>query len=268
MLHDLWRVLTLLVGFVFGIYVAVLLHESGHALGAILHGDRVYAIVMQIPAPAGYVQASSSSWMLTWGGVFFGALFSLPPLLLARLLSSKSMGRFAALLVSALCLAHNGLYLAVGSIIPFADAAGMVDRGAPRWFLFVLGVPLLAGFIVVLSRAIVMIGLRPADSVSKWIIVAELGLLPLPALAVAATVLAPGQQHGATMLAMVLWGAAYAGAFATAALRARSMIMARSADFENLVLPPRWSATFTLFLGALLVIILELLVCRPVASTI
>ena len=31
---DIWRVLTLLMGFLFGIYVAVFLHKCGHALGA------------------------------------------------------------------------------------------------------------------------------------------------------------------------------------------------------------------------------------------
>jgi hypothetical protein len=153
------EVLTLLAGFVFGIYVTVFLHECGHALGALLNGDKVYAVVMEIPAPAGYVQPSKSSWMCTWGGVFFGSLFSLPPLLLARYLPTRLAIRYAALMVAALCLAHNGLYLFVGSITPFADVAGMIARGAPRWLLFLLGLPLLAGSATVLARAVAMVGL-------------------------------------------------------------------------------------------------------------
>ena len=78
---HLWRFLTLMLGFILAIYAGVLLHECGHALGALLHGDRVFAVVMEIPAPAGYPQTSATSWMLSWGGIFFGSLFGLVPLL-------------------------------------------------------------------------------------------------------------------------------------------------------------------------------------------
>jgi hypothetical protein len=127
----------------------------------------------------------------------------------------------------------------------------------------VLGIPLLAGFVMVLSGAIAMVGPRPADSAWKWIVVAELGLLPLPGVAVVATLVTPGQQHGATTLPMVLWCATYAAGFALAALRARSVIGARTTDFERSLLAQRWSVPLTLFAWAMLVIAFEGLVCRP-----
>jgi hypothetical protein len=263
-LNGFWQVLTLLAGFVFGIYVAVFLHECGHALGAVLNGDKVYAIVMQIPAPAGYVQASNSSPMNTWGGVIFGSLFSLVSMLFAYVLPATSMTRFAALMVTALCLAHNGLYLSVGAIAPFSDAAGMIAYGAPRWLLFVLGIPLLIGFVITLSHTIGMIGLRPTDSLRKYIVIAELGLLPIPAIAVVAAVAQPGGAHGATTLPMALWGAAYAAGFAIAAQRARSLIMVRTTDLENAQLRQHWRVPSTLFLLAVVVIALEWLLSRPV----
>jgi hypothetical protein len=46
-----------------------------------------------------------------------------------------------ALLVASFCLAHNGLYLFVGSLVPFADAANMIGLGAPRWLLFLFSIP-------------------------------------------------------------------------------------------------------------------------------
>jgi hypothetical protein len=173
------------------------------------------------------------------------------------------MGRFAALMVAAFCLAHNGLYLSVGSLAPFSDAAGMIGLGAARWLLFLLGIPLLVGFVFVLSAAITMVGFRPADSARKWVVFGEIGLLPLPAVMVIGTLVAPGQQHGATALPMVIWGVGYAVCFAIAAWRARSLVMARSGDVERVVLPQRWSVTVTLFTWVLLVIAVEFLAFRP-----
>jgi hypothetical protein len=167
-------------------------------------------------------------------------------------------------MVTALALAHNGLYLSVGGIAPFADAAGMVALGVPRLLLFVCGVPLLAGFVVVMSRAIAMVGCHPSDSLWKWIAVVELGLLPLPALALVATLVAPGQQHGATVLPMFLWSATYAAGFAVAALRVRTTERDRKTDTESARLPQRWTVTLALLGCTALVILLEWRFCRPV----
>jgi hypothetical protein len=260
---DLWRVLTLMIGFILAIYVGVLLHECGHALGALLHGDRVYAIVMQIPAPAGYPQVSQSSWMLAWGGIFFGSLFSAVPLLAARFLPAKSTGRFACLLLGAVCLAHNGLYLSVGSITPFSDVKNMIGYGAPRPLLFVLGIPLLAGFVAALIRAVAMVGSRPGDSMWKWIAIVEVAMMPIPAVAVIATLVAPGQQHGATTLAMALLAAIHAAGFAIAAIRTHGTADRQDKNPEASHLQQRWTVTLALFACTALVIAIESLVCRP-----
>src|SRR4051812_11292539 len=127
LINDTRKVLTLLPGFLFGIYVGAFLHELGHGLGVVLNGDRLFALVMQAPLPAGYPVASNpGSFLCVWGGVLFGTLFSLPALLLARILPAQSLGRFMALMTAAYCLAHNGLYLFAGSLAPFSDAAGMI----------------------------------------------------------------------------------------------------------------------------------------------
>ena len=255
---HLWRFLTLMLGFILAIYAGVLLHECGHALGALLHGDRVFAVVMEIPAPAGYPQTSATSWMLSWGGIFFGSLFGLVPLLTTRFLPAASTRRFVCFLLGAVCLAHNGLYLSVGSITPFSDVENIIRYGAPRPLLFVLGLPLLAGFSAAVARALAMVGTRPGDSAWKWITLVEFAMMPLPAAAVIATLVAPGKQHGATILPMVLWAAVHAAVFAFAALRART------AAADTARLPQRWTVPLWLFAGAALIIVLEWRICRPV----
>jgi hypothetical protein len=70
----------------------------------------------------------------------------------------------------------------------------MINLGAPRWFLFVLRVPLLVGFIFVLSSAIRSVGLSPTESLSRWIVVVESGLLTFPAAMVATMFFMPLQS--------------------------------------------------------------------------
>ena len=91
LVNDVRRIVILFAGFAFGIHVAVFLHECGHALGGWLSGGVVVDFVMQAPLPAGYVQMDASgpsnpfyANMLWWGGVTFGSLAALAPLLFAR----------------------------------------------------------------------------------------------------------------------------------------------------------------------------------------
>src|SRR5262249_42182532 len=114
--NDFRRTLTLFAGFLIGIHIAVFLHELGHALGTWIGGGHVSAIVMLAPLPAGYVTGSAPNPLPSiWGGVAFGSLCTLAPLLAARCLDAKSPVRFAALMTAAFCLGHNAIYLFVGS---------------------------------------------------------------------------------------------------------------------------------------------------------
>jgi len=261
LLNHIRNILTLFAGFALGIHVAVFLHELGHALGIWIGGGTVTAIVMMAPLPAGTVEGSAPNpFPNVWGGVAFGTLCTLAPLLAAWRLAPQSPVRFAALMVAAFCLAHNAIYLFVGSFAPFGDARNMILLGAPRLLLFVLGLPLLIGFVVVLSSAIQAVGLRPTDSAWKWIVVVELGLLPVPALTVI-----PLFSHATPSdmkLSMSLLVATYAACFAIAARRARAGALSRG-DPEISQMPQRWWVTVALFAAAVLFILVEWVAFRP-----
>lgn len=252
---TLRRVLTILAGFVLAIHVAVLFHELGHAMGYWVAGGRVTGIVMLAPLPAGYVRGyAMSTWQMVYGGVVFGTAVTVLPLLLARWIARNSVAWFWLMMWAACCLAHNGLYLFVGGIAPFGDAEGMVNRGAPRWALMLLGLPLLAGFVELLGRALGKVGMKRNESVRRWMGISLLGLLPLPLLTVLPVLFSAGQRS--MHRPMLIYILVYTACFVLGILRAR-------ARGTEQMMPQTWRAAIVLGIGAVLVIGLELVAFRP-----
>ena len=262
LLNNIRMILTLFAGFAIGIHIAVFLHELGHALGYWISGGSVIAIVMNAPAPTGYVSGSSAdSRPPIWGGVVFGSLCTLIPLAISKYSAKLATVRFAALMVAAFCLAHNGLYLFVGGILPFGDALGMIDLGAPHWLLILLGLPLLTGFVVVLASAIQAVNFDPAEPIWKWIIIVELGLFPVPALTLV-PLLSPATSR-AMKSSMLLYAACYAACFAIAAYRARLVAQSHDAPNKSSQMPQSWQVTAALFAVGIVIVAIEWGAFRP-----
>lgn len=254
--NDVRNVLTLFAGFLIGMHLAVFLHELGHALGYWLSGGHVVAIVMQAPLPAGHVLGNGPNRFLpVWGGVAFGSLITAAPLLMAWQLSPRSPVRFAALMTAAFCLGHNGMYLFVGSIVPFADALNMISLGAPRWLLFLLGAPLLIAFVLVLTSAIRAVGVRATESVWKRILVAELGLLSFPGVMVVSMLFMPVPAE--VRLPTITFVCCYAVCFGVAEYRACDTDLSGVTGHARIQMPPNWTSTLALLAAAGLVIGLE-----------
>ncbi len=249
--------LTLLAGFFIGIHLAVGVHEVGHALGSLVSGVKVHAIVMFTPFPAGYVLPASEAFWHVWGGVAFGTVMAVVPLAASRGLTRYPALRLCARFTAACCLGHNAIYLVAGSILPFGDALNMMHLGAPRWLLLVLGLPLLSGFVVVLASCVEMLELPPAAPAWKWIVAAEFGLLPLPALMVWMIFASP-KETAMRQPMLVLLGL-YAVCFFAATYRAREGGGLRMAERGRRI-SWRWTSTLAMFAGAVLVVGLEWLV--------
>ena len=204
----------LFAGFLVSMHLAVLAHELGHALGILFGGGRVERIEMLTPLPAGFVRGNTPvPWLQTWGGVLFGVLATAIPLAITRTSEHRPFLRFLALMTAAFCLGHNGVYLFVGGLIPFADASTIAALGTPRWLLVLLGAALLIGFAAALRRAIQP--LRGTLSRPQWLAAVEIGLLAIPALMLT-FLLASGRdaEMRAPMTGLV---SAYALCFALAA---------------------------------------------------
>jgi hypothetical protein len=258
---DARRMLTLLVGFALGIHAGVLLHELGHALGALLAGGQVTAVVMQAPLPVGFVRSSAAgSAPVVWGGVGFGTLFCLLPLLLSRKARPGTALWLAVLMSASLGLAHNGLYLVVGALAPFADAAEMVRLGAPRLLLGILGLPVLGLAVRGLATVLAEIGLSPREPFWRWLAVVEPPLLAVPLVMMAGL---PPTADGALRTAMTLLVSGYAICFAAAAWQARRALAKRAASDDQLTAPPAWSVPLKLAVAAVLLIAAEVVFFHP-----
>lgn len=256
LLNNVRRIVTLFAGFVIGMHAAVLLHEFGHVLGFWYSGGTVVRIVMQAPLPAGHVNGHGPKELAhfwVWGGVVFGSIITVAPLAIAMRRRFPPLICFAALMTAAFCLGHNGMYLFIGSVIPFSDAFDMINLGAPRWFLFVLGVPLIIGFIFVLSSAIQMVDLSPTESLFRWIIVVESGLLTFPAVMVASMFFMPVPTS--VRSPTIAFVSCYAVCFAIATYRARLAL--RHSEIKHAQMTQRWSAPCVLTLAAVLLVVAE-----------
>jgi hypothetical protein len=147
------------------------------------------------------------------------------------------------------------MYLFVGSMIPFADASNMIALGAPRWLLFLFGVPLLGGFVVVLTSAIQFVVFCPTESLWKRIIVVELGLLTFPALMVGSMFFMPVPQS--VRLPTITFVTCYAVCFCIAAYRVRAPVTTRDSDVESTSMNQNWFNLFALILSAVVLVVVE-----------
>ena len=109
-------------------------HESGHALGALLTGGHVQRIVLPI---LGFsrtdVSPNLNPLLEVWAGPVWGCVVPLSILLIAR--RPWPIWRFFA----GFCLIANGSYLAVGWSMHAGDAWELVRLGMPRSLLTGVG---------------------------------------------------------------------------------------------------------------------------------
>lgn len=259
MLDDLRRILTLFAGFTIAIHVAVLLHEFGHAFGYWCSGGTVSAIVMEAPLPAGHVTGTSESRLMpVWGGVAFGVMAGFVLQFISWSLSRCPRLHFAVKMSAAFCFAHNGMYLLVGSLLPFADALNMITLGAPRWLLFPIGVALIVMFVLALTDAVGCVHIGASRSVWRWIMIIELGLWSFLGLMVTSMAFMPVPAD--VRKPTIAFVFCYAVCFAVTAIRARGKCGKKGANISPM--PQEWSTFFALTAGAVILIGIEWITFR------
>jgi hypothetical protein len=116
----------------------MLVHESGHVLGATLTGGTVQRMVWY-PTIISRTDVSPNPHPLieVWAGPIVGAVI---PLLGA--IASQFFRLSAAYLVfffAGFCLIANGAYIGLGAICPIGDGKELINHGVPNWTLAVFG---------------------------------------------------------------------------------------------------------------------------------
>jgi len=116
----------------------MLVHESGHVLGAVFTGGRVRRVVWH-PAVISRTDVRPNPHPLieVWAGPLIG---SIVPLAFAVLASVIRL-RVAHVLwvVAGFCLIANGAYIGIGAVRPVGDAKELIELGVARWTLALFG---------------------------------------------------------------------------------------------------------------------------------
>lgn len=119
-------------------YGMMIVHESGHVLGAWLTGGRVAEVVLH---PLSFsrtdVVESQHPAFVTWAGLVWGVALPVAAWLVARAARWKLAYLLRAF--AGFCLIANGAYLASAIVAPVGDAEELIRLGTPAWVMAVIG---------------------------------------------------------------------------------------------------------------------------------
>ncbi len=123
--------------FVFSYNLSNLIHESGHALNAVLTGGSLNKITM---SPLSWCYASTSGGnkiFVTWGGFLWQTI--VPTALLILLWRFKSRLSLFALFLVLVSFAVSGIYMITGALAGIGDGGNLVRYGIPPFILLTVG---------------------------------------------------------------------------------------------------------------------------------
>jgi hypothetical protein len=116
----------------------MVVHESGHVVGAWLTGGKVERIVAH-PLTFSRTDLSQNPrpLLVAWAGPVGGCLFPFGAFGLAFL--CRMPGLYLLQFFAAFCLIANGAYIGVGSFLGAGDAGDLLRHGAATWQLWAFG---------------------------------------------------------------------------------------------------------------------------------
>jgi hypothetical protein len=136
---ERWRQIVLVVSIGWISWLTMMLvHESGHVLGALCTGGTVRRVVWQ-PAIISRTDVLPNPHPLVevWAGPLFGSLFPLAVAAIA--FAARLPVSYLFWIVAGFCLIANGAYIGIGVIQPVGDANEMLEHGMASWPMAVFG---------------------------------------------------------------------------------------------------------------------------------
>jgi hypothetical protein len=116
----------------------MLVHESGHVLGAWLTGGTVSKVVAR---PWTFSRTdlydNPHPLVVAWAGPVGGVLLPLAALSVAS--ACRMPGTYLVRFFTGVCLIANGAYLGVGSFVGAGDAGDLLRHGSAMWQLWSFG---------------------------------------------------------------------------------------------------------------------------------
>jgi len=116
----------------------MLVHETGHVLGAIASGGTIRQVVWHpMVLSRTDVEPNPHPLIELWAGPIIGSL--LPTIVASICLAFRLRSAYLIWVVVGFCLTANGAYIGIGAFDPVGDAREMVAHGMPRWTLALFG---------------------------------------------------------------------------------------------------------------------------------
>jgi len=205
----------LLGGFGMAFNLAIALHESGHCIAYLLDGAGIHEFILN-PFSWSWAEATHLTHRIfgLWGGVTFGQLLALIPLLFSLWIRPAWFAFFSRLLAATAFLV-NAIYLTGGAFLNFGDGGMLVSLGTEKTTIIVLGLIYLAVSLLFWSDIQRFLGMDRDTSFPSRLQTMVCGITPYMAL-----ILIYNLIHNPRQLAM--WGGMAAAGLISAFLIALS----------------------------------------------
>lgn len=133
-------ILVLFGGFSIAYNISIAFHELGHTIAVFIDGGQTQEFVLNPFSWSWNLGQDVSNLAFTaWGGVTFGLLLALAPLLLVCKIRTAGL-LFLCKLVAACALLINGIYLLVGCLFDFGDGGELVRLGTKPSIIVSIGI--------------------------------------------------------------------------------------------------------------------------------
>jgi hypothetical protein len=139
----------------------MIVHESGHVLGAVCTGGTVRRVVWH-PAVISRTDVAPNPHPLAevWAGPLVGSLAPLTVAMLSSLLRLRIS--YLAWTIAGFCLLANGAYIGIGSFDPVGDARELIAHGMRRWAMATFGIAAVTAGMFIWHRVSPRFGFGPS----------------------------------------------------------------------------------------------------------
>ena len=234
--------------------LAVALHEAGHATAVLIDGGQIQEFVLNPFSWSWNLGQGVQDVLFTaWGGVTFGLVYSILPLLLIRWVRNDAL-KLVIKLLAGLGLLINGIYLIIGVLFRVGDGAELTGLGVGSSLLLVIGSAYILVALIIWSWAQGDLGIYTGMTFSRRLLVMTSGVSPYMALIVAYNYLYNPRQ-------LLLWcGFAATGVVAACLFALCGHVWAKWVSGGHQHEKISCWRSFALLTAGLLVIIVEFLV--------
>jgi hypothetical protein len=133
------QLFTFIIATILSWYGMMMLHETGHCVGALLSGGAIESVdIPLLGFSQTHYRENPHPLFTVWAGPVGGALFAL--FLFGLCIFLKGRTKQLVLYFCGFSLIANGIYIGVGGFDRVGDCAVLLNHGASLWHLVLFGI--------------------------------------------------------------------------------------------------------------------------------